>query len=135
MTNEQRMMIVSLRKKGQGYMSIANTLGISANTVKSFCRRTEKKGSGTDFSVDEHKCKCCGKPVLQAPGRKEKKFCSDSCRIKWWNSHLDQVDRRAIYKKECPGCGKSFSVYGNAGRKYCCHACYIKDRFGGGEDE
>lgn len=37
-----------------------------------------------------------GRRVAQQAGRKEKKFCSDKCRNKWWNAHLDQVDRRAI---------------------------------------
>lgn len=35
-----------------------------------------------------HHCLCCGKEVVQPGGRKEKKFCSDKCRNKWWNSNL-----------------------------------------------
>ncbi|MCD8074180.1 MAG: hypothetical protein LUF27_03930 [Lachnospiraceae bacterium] len=80
----------------------------------------------------EHKCLCCGVPVRQNPGRKEKKFCSDKCRNKWWNAHLDRVDRRAMREVICANCGKTFSVYGSAARKYCCHECYIEHRFGGG---
>lgn len=33
----------------------------------------------------------------------------------------------------CPSCGREFTAYGNAGRKYCCHPCYIAARFKGGE--
>ena len=29
-------------------------------------------------------------------------------------------------------CGKAFSSYGNADRKYCSRECYLKDRFEGG---
>lgn len=52
-----------------------------------------------------------------------KKFCSDRCRMKWWNSHLDQVQRKANYDFVCPVCKKPFTVYGNANRKYCSHEC------------
>ena len=76
-------------------------------------------------------CNCCGKPVAQNPGRKEKKFCSDACRTRWWNSHLDLVKRKAIYHFTCPTCGREFTAYGNAHRKYCSHTGYIEDRFGG----
>ena len=77
----------------------------------------------------------CGAPVAQNTGRKEKKFCSDKCRNKWWNAHLDKVDRRVIREVTCAGCGKTFSVYGQAARKYCSHDCYIRHRFGGSADE
>lgn len=45
------------------------------------------------------------------------------------------LDIKYIYNFSCKYCGKSFSVYGNAHRKYCCHDCYIKDRFGDDSDE
>lgn len=136
MTNEQRMMVSSLRADGMGYGSIARKVGISANTVKSFCRRSSQRTEETRLAATaEHKCLCCGVPVEQNLGRKAKKFCSDKCRNKWWNSHLDMVDRRATREVVCANCGKTFSVYGSAARKYCCHKCYIEHRFGGGADE
>jgi endogenous inhibitor of DNA gyrase (YacG/DUF329 family) len=73
--------------------------------------------------------------VAQNSGRKEKKFCSDKCRMTWWNRHLDKVKRKAVYEYICPHCGKPFTVYGNSHRKYCSHECYVADRFGGGQDE
>ena len=63
----------------------------------------------------------CGKEVVQPGGRKEKKFCSDKCRNKWWNSNLDKVNRKANYEFICPHCKKPFSAYGNKNRKYCSH--------------
>ena len=39
MTNEQKIQIAEMRKLGLGYIKIARNLGISENTVKSFCRR------------------------------------------------------------------------------------------------
>lgn len=79
-------------------------------------------------------CECCGNPVSQNPGRKQKRFCSDSCRNHWWNTHMEDVDRRANYECVCECCGKTFSSYGNKKRKYCSHSCYINGRFGGVED-
>lgn len=68
---------------------------------------------------------------MQVFGRKEKRFCSDKCRNKWWNTHLDKVNRRANYDFVCAYCKKPFISYGNKNRKYCSHECYIADRFGG----
>lgn len=39
MTNEQKAKITELRHNGVSYASIASALGISKETVKSFCRR------------------------------------------------------------------------------------------------
>jgi len=82
--------------------------------------------------LEEQRCDNCGKAIEQATGRKHKRFCSDSCRNAWWNSHLGLVRRSAIYHFTCPVCGKDFSAYGNAQRKYCSRACYFEDRYGGG---
>lgn len=140
MTDNQKKSIAEMREEGYGYTKISHALGISVNTVKSFCRR--KKMTGTAVAVSKvpikdgrHFCLGCGKEVAQNPGRKEKKFCSDACRNRWWNSHLDRVNRRANYEFICPQCKKPFTVYGNAGRKYCSHKCYIAHRFGGGADD
>lgn len=39
MKDEEKRQIISLRRNGAGYGKIADVLGISINTVKSFCRR------------------------------------------------------------------------------------------------
>lgn len=134
LTDEQKRQIRILRKDGFSYDKIAGLLSLSENTVKSFCRRnglTGTTGYVQKYDPTKHFCPQCGLPVKQNPGRKLKKFCSDECRRRFWNSHLDQVDRKAIYKFECAFCHKVFSAYGNAGRKYCSHKCYIDDRYGG----
>ena len=127
MTNEEKTKIASLREQGYGYKKIAGMLGLSPDTVKAHCRRNNLNAP----VIDENRCRMCGKPLEQTPGKKPKKFCSDACRNKWWNTHLDQVKRKAIYEYVCPCCHKPFTVYGNAHRKYCSHECYIEDRFGG----
>lgn len=121
MTEEQKSAIALLRKRGAGYGKISKELGISENTIKSYCRRNRNV---TKLRQGGHLCPMCGKPVTQNLGRREKKFCSDECRRKWWNSHTGLMKENAV----CFRCGKPF--HGRAGRKYCCHACYIADRFG-----
>lgn len=138
MTIDEKNRIIQMRKDGLGYGKIAQDLGISRNTIKSFCQRNELNCEAASMpeitvtgNLEEKPCLNCGQPVRQNPGRKEKKFCCDACRNKWWNSHLSQVNRKAMYEFVCPACGKPFTAYGNRNRKYCSHECYIEDRFGG----
>lgn len=119
--------IEELRRKGYGYKKIATTLGLSPNTVKSYLRRC------TEADKSVVKCLCCGSVICQNPHRKTKKFCSDKCRMAWWNSHPEQVTRKAFYTHTCQQCGISFESYGNDHRKYCSRACYSKARQSGGD--
>lgn len=117
--------IRSMRAKGCSYKKIAKHLGISSNTVHTFCRRDKLSGK----SEPVMRCKQCGGEIVPVPKAKPKKFCSDICRTAWWNSHLDQVNKKAIYEFCCEYCGKAFTAYGNAKRKFCSHNCYIQSRF------
>lgn len=138
MTDEQKARIFRMRQKGMSYDAVAEALSLSKNTIKSYCRRNGLSGKrAKTVEIPEAStsfCPNCGKPVRQIPGRKHIRFCSSSCRQKWWNSHLYQVNRKAIYEFTCACCGRPFIAYGNAHRKYCSHACYIKARFKGGAD-
>ena len=115
----QKEAILRLRRQGCGYKAIAEQLALPRDTVRSCCKRSTPAGM----------CKNCGAPIQQMSGRKTKLFCSASCRRAWWNSHPGAVNQRAIYSFTCPNCGKEFTAYGNANRKYCSHACYIASRF------
>lgn len=138
MTTEQKQRIMEMRDAGMGYSRIATSLSLSVNTVKSFCQRNAKPKENAPQAIVIPKaqmqtyCKKCGKTIVQTPGRKKKIFCSDRCRMAWWNSHLDQVNRKAMTEHTCLACGKVFVVYGSRERKYCSHSCYIQMRFGGG---
>jgi len=67
-----------MRMQSMAPTAIANALGVSVNTVKSHIRRHPVIPGTLN-------CLCCGKPVAQTEGRKAKKFCSDKCRIRYWN--------------------------------------------------
>ena len=140
MTEKQKTEIIRMRESGASFSKISEITGISRNTIKSFCRREniEIQDSvcyGTE-DTNELKCKQCGKKLRIVPGRKTPKFCCKDCRTQWWNSHPEQVNRKAIYNFICDRCGKAFTAYGNSNRKYCSHSCYINARFkGGGYDD
>ena len=122
LTQEEKSRIIHFRQMGAGYIKIAQDLGLSVNTVKSFCRRNAEV-----IKEKLNCCKQCGIVLTQNLGRKEKKFCSVACRMKWWGSHSELMRHRK--QIVCIHCGKSF--YGKPGRKYCSHKCYIAERFGG----
>lgn len=135
MTKEQMMQVILLREKGNSYSQISDVLGISKNTIKSYCQRhsiSVNPAASSSTLMGRDFCRECGKQLPKIEKRKPKKFCCSECRVKWWNSHLDQVKKKAIYSFTCACCGKDFSAYGNSHRVYCSHACYIDARFKGG---
>lgn len=130
MTNLQKEKIRQLRGDGFSYSKIATTLGISENTVKSFCRRNDLSGVGRvkATQADGVFCCQCGMQLTHTVGAKQKRFCSDNCRMSWWNTHPEAVSRKAIYSFTCLHCGDVFKSYGNKERKYCSSACYGKSK-------
>lgn len=142
MKESDKKKIKELWLQGYGSTKIAEILGINVNTVKSFCRRhglsgdrKQERFNNTDIVVKEPRCKCCGFSIAWKSGTKKKIFCSDSCRMKWWNSHQEFVNRKAEYVFVCCNCGRLFTAYGNKERKYCTHSCYIEHRYGKKEQE
>lgn len=134
MTDKQKEQIAKYRQEGYGYTQISKMMDLSINSIKTYCRRHSLTGSEVEPVKPQQRgdaCECCGASITQTPGRKKKRFCSDRCRMVWWNSHQDQVKRKANYQFTCCYCKKPFVAYGNANRKYCSHECYIEDRFGG----
>lgn len=138
MTDEQKTGITGLRAAGIGYTVIARQMGLKRDTVRSFCRRNGlagKTAGGKEEAAGQNqggRCRECGKALPRESGKKPRVFCSRECREKWWHGHPDRIRRRAVYSFICAGCGRPFTAYGNAGRKYCSHECYIRTRFKGG---
>ena len=75
MTDNQKEIIQIYRENGMSYKKIADTLSVSINTVKTFCKRNGLGGVRTTVTVTDKvmvkACECCGKPVSQNPGRKQ----------------------------------------------------------------
>lgn len=122
----QAEQVTHMRLMGNSYGRIADELGLPLNTVKSFCRR---KGIVTEDGVS--RCEYCGAEVKQTEHRKRKRFCSDTCRTRWWSAHRHLLHRASRVALHCLNCGREFTDYATAGRKYCSHECYINTRFGG----
>ncbi|MCQ2772968.1 MAG: RNA polymerase subunit sigma-70 [Bacilli bacterium] len=123
MTENEKQRILELRNSGLGYKAISNETGIAIGSVKSFLRRRNEEATRTVLL-----CKCCGLPLIQTKGHRQKKFCSNKCRMKWWkeNKNLLKEDKMAI--AICPTCGKEIKYYPSKNRKYCCWNCYIKSK-------
>ena len=124
MTGTQKEQIARLRGKGKSYALIAADLGISESTVKSHCRRNNLGANYTQPAISADACEYCGKPLKHTPGAKRRRFCSDKCRMAWWNTHPEAVNKKAVYHFKCAACGAPFESYGNAKRKYCSRACF-----------
>lgn len=133
MTKDQRQKIQQMRREGQSYLQIASVLGISENTIKSFCRRNKISTFNSNkpqvMMETQTACKQCGKPLTHGTKGQPKKFCSEECRRTWWKANDGQLVKKAWYTQTCVGCGKEFQSYGNQTRKFCGHACYIRKRF------
>lgn len=144
MTEYEKEQIYKLRHQGMGYKAIGTALGLSRDTVRSFCKRNSLDGEGEVVKLNievmkekELSCLNCRQLLrVKAKGR-PRKYCSETCRRKWWNENKDKSvqGEEAVYKFKCLHCRKEFSVYGNKERKYCSHDCYIKYRFWSDEDE
>ena len=127
MTNGEKVQIVQMRKRGLGCSEIALKLGMSVNTVKSYCRRSGVKPLEKKTAQSGDVCRQCGSVLKLTPGRKRKQFCSDACRLRWWHGHREQGQNARMIV--CASCGKVFVT--DRVQKYCSHACYIQARFGG----
>ncbi len=125
MTAADKARIQHLRGGGLGYKAIAAVLALPVDSIKSFCKRNGLTAKAEAPTA----CLQCGKPLGERPpGAERKKFCSDACRNKWWDSHADlrakDKDRRV-----CAHCNRIF--YSRKPKKYCNTGCYMTARFGG----
>ena len=107
---------------GKTSTEISLAVGIPSSTIRAHIRRHPEFYGGKT-------CRNCGHVMVQPIGRKVKHFCSDKCRMAWWNSHREQIQKQAYYTLVCTHCGKEFESYGNQNRKYCSRDCYVIARF------
>ena len=114
--------IIRLRRNGESLKDIATSLEMPLGSVKSFVARNDIQ------PYTEGYCKQCGVKVTHTEHKKKKQFCSDECRMRWWNRHGKYSYTHTF---TCKHCNKVFIKHRNDKPLYCSHACYIADRFGG----
>ena len=73
MTVAEKNYIIRYRQVGKSCTEIARALGLSVNTVKSFCQRNEIApiGQATGTSPAETLCLCCGEKKASASSQTE----------------------------------------------------------------
>ena len=129
-TDQQKKQIMAMRLRGDSHAVIADALGLSRNTVKSFCLRNSRSElNKRPASALTGTCALCGKAFVLYPGHRQRRFCSDHCRMTWWNAHRDLLKSNAKVEHTCVCCGKQFMGYERQRRKYCSHVCYIAYRY------
>jgi endogenous inhibitor of DNA gyrase (YacG/DUF329 family) len=122
MKKQDIKIIHEMLQQGKSSKEISLAVGISSSTIRAHIRRHPEFYGGKP-------CRNCGQTMVQPIGRKVKHFCSDKCRMAWWNSHREQVQKKTYYTLVCAHCGKEFESYGNQNRKYCSRDCYVIARF------
>jgi len=123
MTNSQKSQIIEFRKKGLGYKTIAAILEITKDSVSGFCRRTGMNGEVSERGKKNNICQSCGRVIPESIIDRKKRFCSNKCRMTWWNKH--RKTKPAI----CECCGKTYNAYTDT--RFCSHECYVLYRFRG----
>jgi len=88
MTSLQVSKLTMMRKAGSSYDNIASVLGLTKDAVKKYCQRHEIKKE--DITIKEGFCPICGEKLTHIQGKKQKRFCSDACRYRWWNIYRRQ---------------------------------------------
>jgi len=128
MTNKQKSTIKALRAIGWTYAKIAEVVGISIDTVKSFCLRQGVNIRKTHDDDGNALCKHCGKLLKQVAGGRSRVFCSNKCRYKWWNIYRPFLGRKNTAVIVCLYCKVPFAAYSTGSRQYCSIACHADFR-------
>ncbi len=122
MTANDKKRIQELREAGLTYKEIADETGIAFGTVKMFFQRQKDKPA-------VQRCEQCHSPLRQDVSRAGRRFCSDKCRVKWWETHPDKTKSAEQHQFTCTMCGKVF--FSRKPGKYCTRACYYTFLRGG----
>ncbi len=94
MTDQERSQIRSYQLDGLTPKQISELTGISQNTVKVHCHRYPV----TKAEIADHKglCRHCGKPLIQTPHKRAKRYCSDKCRMAWCKKNEAHLNKKAF---------------------------------------
>ena len=136
-TQQQKEQITRLRATGASFGKIASALGMSVNTVKSYCKRNPVSAENVHVpqtAMHTERCPQCSVLLRQTSGHRQKRFCSPKCRMAWWKAHPEQMEHKKLVQVECQYCGVTFFQYGSRPRKFCSRDCYFSHRYDRGGD-
>lgn len=119
MTKQQKEIVKQLRSEGKGYGKISEIVKLSKSTISSYCKTLEKEASF---------CLTCSAKLKQTGGHRQKKYCSDSCRSKYWKLHKSEIKRNPNHIVKCSFCHKEFLTFKSLKRKYCSWDCFLKSK-------
>ncbi|MFP7442928.1 RNA polymerase subunit sigma-70 [Bacillus infantis] len=141
MNDEQRKQIKILRYQGLGYKKIAESMGLSRDVVRGYCKRHGLNGLATELVLNQDEddkfikeitymyCLSFGSELEQNQGRGAKrKNCSIECKRKF------EKENPKIYKLHCDYCRKEYLSERVQKRKFCSNDCYVRNRFFKEED-
>lgn len=145
----ERERVRELRMNDMECKTIAEVMGIPEGVVISHCIRLGLPISGTcrlvKLSPEEEnwlryrqgpppdlKCPTCGKLIVQPQRGRKKRFCSEQCRFKHWNTKREEKRAETGRETVCENCGKTFFAVKEkeAERRFCCRECYFDYRYG-----
>ena len=94
MADQKRSQIRSYQLDGLTPKQISELTGISQNTVKVHCHRYPV----TKADIADHKglCRHCGRPLIQTPHKKAKRYRSDKRRIAWLKENEAHLNKKAF---------------------------------------
>ncbi len=125
MTDSERNQLLSYNTKATAIKKYPQLTGLPVNTVKSFCARHPVQIE--ELQESNTLCRNCQAPLEQIPHKRKRLFCSDACRMAWWNAHPKEYSEKRT-TLTCRHCGKQFESYGNSHRVFCSRDCYLKFR-------
>ncbi len=137
MEHENAIKIMLLRAEHKSYGYIAEKLGLSFNTIKSYCLRNDlgdnriKGPNPARIPKEKRKphpllgyCLECG-TVFKQNINGNKKFCGKLCAGRW-----RRKNGKGKYRLTCPICKKEFPVFDDRKpRIYCSQDCYRTARY------
>lgn len=129
MTEIEKATIRELRTRGLGMQAIADIMKMGRDNVRYFLRK-EGLGGARGGDVVGRFCLECGRPVKRVDGKRLKRFCTDRCRIRWWNRRRRSRRSSSMEELVCPVCGQMFWAYGSSHRRFCSCECYRQWRIG-----
>lgn len=115
MTEQQIATVVQLRLEGNSSSTITEATGISVNTIKSYCSR-----HGIPAPQRVRTCLLCHTTITTA-----ERFCSDACRMVWYESHQNE-DPKLL--RICKTCRTVFELR-QRNQAYCSKQCFYTDRY------